>query len=299
LDLDGSSTAANAVSGVISNGGGFLTHLTKNGTGRWVLSNVNTYTGPTQVNGGVLQLGATGSIATSSAIRIGAGAKFNTTEQASFVLSGAQPVTFVLEGADSGSAGRIEASGLVINSAVVNFTVNGTLDDAAYVLATYTSKTGDAFASVTPPSGYSVDYAYNGGTQIALVKSGYDAWLSQYPNLADKTEGGDSDNDGVLNLLEYVLNGNPEASSLTMLPTLDAAGANFLFQFTRRIESAEDTIQVFEYSTNLNGWTPVNITGTAGASVSFGTPSAGLQTVTVTIPKGNESKMFGRLKVTK
>jgi len=100
-------------------------------------------------------------------------------------------------------------------------------------------------------------------------------------------------------VLEYVLNGNPGVSDPTILPTIDAAGANFVFQFTRRTESADDTIQVFEYSTTLGGWTPVNITGTPGASVSFGTPSGGLQTVTVSLPKNGEPRMFGRLKVTK
>ena len=72
-----------------------------------------------------------------------------------------------------------------------------------------------------------------------------------------------------------------------------------MFEFTRRVESADDTTQVFEHSTDLGVWTPVNITGTPGSGVTFGTPSGGLQTVTVTIAKGTETTLFGRLKVTK
>jgi autotransporter-associated beta strand protein len=300
LTLQGSTAAAGEIAGaIVNNSATNITSLLKDGSGTWTLSGTNAFTGGVQINGGTLQLAATGSIATSASINIAPGAKLQTTAQSSFALAGSQPVTFVLDGTGAGSAGMIEASGLTINNAVVNFTVNGALDDTAYVLASYTSKTGAAFASVTPPSGYVIDYSYNSGTQIALVKSGYAAWLAGYPDLADKTEGGDSDFDGIKNVLEYVLNGNPGVSDPTILPTIDAAGANFVFQFTRRTESADDTIQVFEYSTTLGGWTPVNITGTPGASVSFGTPSGGLQTVTVSLPKNGEPRMFGRLKVTK
>ncbi len=274
-------------------------NLVKSGTFTQTLTGVNTYTGATTVNGGTLTLGASGSVSSSASLIIGAGAKLNTTAQASFALSGSQPVTFKLDSAGAGSSGQIDAAGLNITSAAVTFTITGTLDDAAYVLATYTSKTGAAFASVTPPTGYTLDYAYNGGTQIALVQSGYASWIGGFPGLADITEGGDPDSDGMKNVLEYVLNGNPGASDPSILPTLNASGANFVFNFTRRTDSANDTTQVFEYSTNLGTWTPVNITGTPGSEVAFGAASGGVQTVTVTIPKGTETKLFGRLKVSK
>lgn len=299
FDLDGTSTAANTVNGVISDGGGFKTHLTKSGSGNWTITAASPYTGATTVNGGVLSLGASASFTASSGISIAAGASLNTTAQSSFALSGSQPLTLALDATGSGSAGRIEAAGINIGSAVVNFTINGTLDDAAYVIASYTSKTGTAFASVTPPSGYAIDYAYNGGTQIALVKSGYSSWIGGFTGLSDTTEAGDPDFDGIKNLVEYVLNGNPGTSDPSILPTLDASGANFVFSFSRLTDSANDTTQVFEYSGDLSSWTSVSITGTPGPEVAFGTPSGGVQTVTVTIPKGTATKLFGRLKVTK
>ena len=63
------------------------------------------------------------------------------------------------------------------------------------------------------------------------------------------------DNDGIENLLEFVLNGNPAAPTPPSSPTLAASGANFVFTFTRRELSANDTTQVFEYGTDLGGWT--------------------------------------------
>ena len=52
--------------------------------------------------------------------------------------------------------------------------MTGTPDDHAYFLATYSTLTGgdSTFASVTGvPDGYVIDYRYNAGNRIALVKA--------------------------------------------------------------------------------------------------------------------------------
>jgi fibronectin-binding autotransporter adhesin len=54
LILQGTSTGANTVSGVISNGAAGTAGLTKTGTGTWYVTGANTYTGATLVSGGTL-----------------------------------------------------------------------------------------------------------------------------------------------------------------------------------------------------------------------------------------------------
>ena len=181
------------------------------------------------------------------------------------------------------------------------FDIVASLDDPAYILASYTSKTGSAFASITPPPGYVLNYAYN-GNQIALVAiSGFSGWINGFSGLTNTTPAGDPDHDGMENLLEYVLNGNPSSSDPAILPTLNASGANFVFTFTRRESSTTDTTQIFEYGSTLNNWSALNITAPTDSAVTLGAPAGGLRTVTVTLPKSTapSGKIFGRLKVTK
>jgi autotransporter-associated beta strand protein len=156
--------ANSVISGLSGTGG-----ITKSGTGLLNLNAANTYTGSTIVSAGTLALGAAGSIASSSLVEINAGSIFDTTSQ-SFTMLGAQPLTFVLDPTGSGSAGLLSAAALNISAGVANFTTLGTLNDAAYVIASYTSLTGGSFASATAPGGYTINYNYNGLNQIALVQ---------------------------------------------------------------------------------------------------------------------------------
>lgn len=168
LTLTGTNTGNNTMTALVGNNGTGVTTITKDGTGTWVLAGANTYTGNTNVNAGTLVLGTTGSINNSVGVNIAAGAAFDTTAK-NFVMLSGQEFTFTLDPTAAGSAGMLVAGALDISAGVVDFTLTGPLDDDVYVIASYTSLTGGSFASVTAPSGYTIDYAYNGGTQIALV----------------------------------------------------------------------------------------------------------------------------------
>jgi autotransporter-associated beta strand protein len=218
LDLGGDSVANNAFNGVLSNASS--PGLAKTGTGTWTLNGVNLYTGLTDVTGGTLVIGSTGSIDASTSLTVAAGAELDTTAKSTHTLPAT--VTIGLDG-DTDTSGLIDATGqaLDIDGATVTFNVTGTLDAPVYVLANYGSISGASnFASATAPAGYELDYTHNGGTQIALVQlagSAFDTWIDSYfPGETDPAiigKDADPDGDGANNLLEFALKGIPNDGS--------------------------------------------------------------------------------------
>jgi hypothetical protein len=144
-----------------------------------------------------------------------------------------------------------------------------------------------------------------GKLKVAAAPAGYATWIGTF-TVADPAEGADPDNDGMENLLEFVLNGNPSVSDPAILPDLVVTATDYEFTFTRRDDSlSPETTQTFQYGTDLSGWTPIVVPAGSGSvppatiTVVDGTPA---DTVTVKIPKteaGVGGKLFGRLKVTK
>ena len=77
-----------------------------------------------------------------------------------------------LDGSGAGSSDRLAVSGLLdIAGSSLDLNVLSSLNDAAYVIATYGSLTGSSFANVLDlPAGYSIDYGFNGNS-IAVVQA--------------------------------------------------------------------------------------------------------------------------------
>jgi autotransporter-associated beta strand protein len=131
------------------------------------------------------------------------------------------------------------------------------------------------------------------------------SWMStNYGGILPPDNGPDADpeNDGIANLLEYVLlGGDPTVSNPEILPTLDTSGANFVFSFSRRADSTADTTQTFQYGSDLSGWTNVAVAANPGpgVTVAITSPSAGVEDVVITVPKDSNTKLFGRLLVVK
>lgn len=142
--------------------------------------------------------------------------------------------------------------------------------------------------------------------------SGYTSWITSFGlALADQDPTDDPDNDGVNNLVEFVLNGNPSLSDNSILPNLAVTASDFEFTYQRRDDSVSpETTQTFQWGTTLATW-PGNAvipatSGTVGVAtitVSPGIPNdAVTDTVKISIPKteaGAAGKLFGRQQVVK
>ena len=89
LALTGTNTGANTFAPILGDGTGGATALTKSGSGQWVLTSANTYSGNTTVSNGTLALSGLGSIANSANIVVNRGTTFDVSA-VSFTLGGSQ-----------------------------------------------------------------------------------------------------------------------------------------------------------------------------------------------------------------
>ena len=284
--------------------------LTKTGDGTLVLTASNTYTGSTAVNAGTLQVD--GAI-TASAVTVaasgtlaGTGAAAGAVTIGGTVAPGATGVGTLATGAatitgtyacqlDGATSDKLAVTGnLDLNGATIHLSEVSSATASSYVIATYT---GTLVTLATPPvftglSGYTLNTATAG--EVRIVNAGYASWADSWtgPALTDKSAGGDPDQDGIKNLMEYVLGGDPRVSSTSFLPTQSRSGGNLVLSYKRNDASKADTTQVGQWSTDLTNWsdvTPVMVAdhGTAPDDM----------TVTVPLSNAQHGMLFIRLKV--
>jgi autotransporter-associated beta strand protein len=253
--------------------------LTKSGTGTLTLSGANTYTGTTSVTAGTLAL-------------LGGSLTSPVTVDATALL-----------GFTVGSTTANSSSTLTL-TAGAKVRITGTPTLASYTLMTTTGITGTPVLE-TPIAGYEL---VKDGTSLKLnAAGGFSSWVSDplfgLPG-GDQDPTDDPENDGMKNLLEYALNGDPSKSDTSILPDLDATGTTFVFSYDRLDASLADTTQTFLYGSNLAGWTPIVVpsgSATVGAATITVINSVGTDKVSISIPKteaGLTGKLFGRLQVT-
>jgi autotransporter-associated beta strand protein len=106
LTLSGNNTGTNEISGIISNGSGLIA-VTKSGTGRWILSGNNTYTGNTTLSAGELTAASnaafgSGTLILQTAILSGQGTSLSIANPyvlgGNPTIAGSTPITFTGSG---------------------------------------------------------------------------------------------------------------------------------------------------------------------------------------------------------
>jgi hypothetical protein len=123
----------------------------------------------------------------------------------------------------------------------------------------------------------------------------YDLWLARYPVLADPAPLADADGDGIVNLMESILGGNPSIHDTSILPTAVLNNGTLIYQFHLRENSLTEIDLVFQHCPDLTTWQDINFNDprvTPGP-----TNSQGLRTVTIILPATGTS-LFTRLKAT-
>jgi autotransporter-associated beta strand protein len=235
----GGDAGSGAVSGVISNGTNPV-GLDKVGTNTWNLTGANSYTGTTAVNGGTLlvngnQSTASGAVSVASGATLGGGGTIGGSvsgSAGSFLAPGNSNIGILTTSGPATVSGTLEieinatdsdrlavGGSLTLSGATLDVSELAAAGQPAYIIASYGLLTGTFGSVVGIPSGYGLDYNYLGNNQIALVAgaaSPFGSWIDSFAEItdpADKEPGVDFDGDGVSNLLEFALNGDPADGS--------------------------------------------------------------------------------------
>ena len=118
------------------------------------------------------------------------------------------------------------------------------------------------------------------------------------------TPANDFDGDGVANGVEYFIGGTAFTRDLGRLPTASITGNDVIFSFIRDQASIDGIATVrIEVGDSLSAWPvsyPVPTIAAAenpGVTVVKDFPSAGYDTITLTLPRTLNGNQFTRLKV--
>lgn len=310
LDLTINNATTTFTGAVVESGG--ARNLTKFGPGTLALAGATSLTGAIAVTGGTLlanaSISATGGVTVNTGATLGGSGPINpniTVNSGGFIAPGNSTGTLAALGAvalsgslkieiDGAAADRLNVTGaLDLSNATLDVTtLAGGATQPVYVIASFGSLTGSAFANVNGlPAGYTVSYDLT-SHQVQLVAgapAGLASWIAaNYPLLADKTATGDPDGDGKTNLMEYAFGTDPGVSSAGSIAYVaggevtapgqpvavnfaSGGGVDFRAVFGRRNDyQAAGLSYTVQFSAGLDHWvnnmvTPTLVTGAASA----------------------------------
>ena len=167
LTLRGSTSGNNTLAQVINDNGG-VTSLSKSGSGKWVLTASNTFSGPVTITGGTLSvsqdanLGTSPGVATPNTINLASGAL---SASASFTLDVNRGIALCPTGTNETGSGTLEVA------AAQTLTYTGIIADRTSTNSGSLIKTGAGTLTLSGPNTYTGDTTISAGT-LALTGSG-------------------------------------------------------------------------------------------------------------------------------
>lgn len=241
---------------VLSGTGGTLR---KTGPGTLLLEGTHMHTGMTTIAGGTLAGSPTlpGPLTVSKEARVAPGASIGSMIAGDTVIEGTLEIE--LDPTRSPAIDQLHVDGtLDIRDATLSIVAGGTTPSGAYILASYESLAGTSFREVTGiPTGYRIDYEHDAGDgakRIALVPDPFLEWLKGFGDATGGMtgEGDDPDHDGLGNLVEWALAGNPVAPGADGRVVL-VEGGRMQVRFFRRRAALEWVEVVPEWCADLAG----------------------------------------------
>ena len=251
-------SGAFTLGGVISESAGSF-GLTKINSGTTTLSGANTYTGNTTVSAGTLSMTTTKDLADASTVSIATGAVLNLAVDE---VDDVAVLNFAGVAQADGTYDSTNSGGLITGSGSIRVGGEQPTNDVASWAATFTAS--DASFTGSPATDPLTDY----------------------------------DNDGLSNLLEYVLGGSPIANQDTAVPTVSQDATYMIFTYNRSdisTATGNDVTIEAEYAADLSGSWTAAVNGTASVVIEEDT-SADPDVVTVKVPLAG-TEQFIRLNV--
>ncbi|MCW1923905.1 right-handed parallel beta-helix repeat-containing protein [Luteolibacter arcticus] len=141
---------------------------------------------------------------------------------------------------------------------------------------------------------------YVDNLSLTSLGTAYEVWLEDFAAITgdDRRADADPDHDGIVNQLEFVLDGDPTTSDPEILPQLSTANGNFVLTLHRRDDSEAFSNLILQHGTTLADWTDVPMGAAAGISgvvtwtVDENGPDPDL--ITVSFPMGTDPARFVR-----
>lgn len=136
------------------------------------------------------------------------------------------------------------------------------------------------------------------------VLPNYAIWLEEFLGMAGANPENDFDKDGMNNLIEYALGGEPTIpDATTILPKIEPTASGAKFSLRRSDRSETDTQLIFQYTDDLNEWHDVVIGPSSsgpdaeGVQITVAENDSLPDLIQITLPD-IESRIFGRFRVT-